>query len=87
MVAAGGWYYFGGGLEQQADRTLQDIHNKVAADAVAQYGIAQRNGSAMDTCVQAGLVAASFLQAKDEANYQQWKQTEKADCSRAGIEK
>ncbi len=29
-----GWYYFGGGLESQADRTIQDIQNKVAADAV-----------------------------------------------------
>jgi len=35
--------------------------------------------------VHAGLVAASYLQAKDEANYGIWKQTESKDCSRAGI--
>jgi hypothetical protein len=66
---------------------MQDIQNKVAADAVVQYGIAQRNGSAMDACVQAGLVAAAYLQAQDEANYQRWKLTEKADCAKAGIDK
>lgn len=87
FVALWGWYYFGGGLEQQADRTMQDITNKVAADAVAQYGIASRNGSPIDICVQAGMVSAAYLQAKDEANYQRWKQTEKSDCSKAGIEK
>ena len=87
LMGVSGWYYFGGGLETQANRTMQDIQNKVAADAVAQYGIAQRNGSAIDVCVQAGFVTAAYLQAKDEASYQQWKQTEKADCAKAGIEK
>jgi len=87
LVGAYGWYYFGGGLESQANQTMQDIQNKVAADAVAQYGIAKRNGSGIDVCVQAGLVAAAYLQAQDEPNYQQWKQTEKADCAKAGIEK
>ena len=87
LVALWGWYYFGGGLERQADQTMRDIQNKVAVDAVAQYGIAQRNGSAMDVCVQAGLVTAAYLQAQDEANYRKWKQTEKADCAKAGIEK
>ncbi|MEQ1908020.1 MAG: hypothetical protein ABMA15_04315 [Vicinamibacterales bacterium] len=87
LMGVSGWYYFGGGLESQANRTMQDIQSKVAADAVAQYGIAQRNGSAMDVCVQAGFVTAAYLQAQDEANYQRWKQTEKADCAKAGIEK
>lgn len=87
LMGVSGWYYFGGGLESQATRTMQDIHNKVAADAVAQYGIASRNGAAMDVCVQAGLVVAAYLQAKDEASYQQWKRKERADCAKVGIEK
>ncbi len=79
------WYYIGGGLENQAARDLQKIQDKVAADAVTQYEIAKRNGSQIDACVQAGMVAAAYLQAKDEAHYQQWKQTEKADCAKAGV--
>ncbi len=85
MIGGFGWYYFGGGLEQQADRSLDQIKDKVAADAVVQYGIAKRNGTAMDACVQAGLVAASYLQAQNEVSYQEWKQIEKADCARAGL--
>jgi len=65
--------------------TPQAIYNKVSSDAVAQYGIAKRNGAKMDICVHAGFVAAAFMQAKDEANYRQWKQTETVDCAAAGL--
>jgi hypothetical protein len=82
-----GWYYFGGGLETQTTRSLQEIKDKVAADAVAQYGIAKRNGTAIDACVQAGMVGAAYLQAQNEPQYQRWKQTEKADCAKAGIDR
>lgn len=86
VVAVGvGWYFLGGGLEKQAAKDLQGIHNQVAADSVKQYEIAKRNGSAMDVCVQAGFVTAAYLQAKDESNYRIWKITEDADCTRAGI--
>lgn len=76
LVAMGlmGWYFWGGGIEK-----------KVAQDAIKQYEIAKRGGSAIDVCVQAGIVSASFLQAKDESNYQQWKEQEERDCRRAGI--
>lgn len=79
------WFFFGGGLEQQAAKDMKRIQNKVAADVVQQYGIAQRNGTAMDRCVQAGIVTAAFLQAQDEPNYQQWKTIEKNDCRSAGL--
>jgi hypothetical protein len=52
---------------------------------VTEYGIAKRNGNSMDACVQAGFVAAAFLQAKDEASYRQWKDTETLDCKTAGL--
>jgi hypothetical protein len=68
------WWLWGGGVE-----------DKVAADAVAQYGIAKRNGAPLDVCVQAGMVVAAYLQAKDETHYQQWKQTEKEDCAKIGL--
>jgi len=68
------YYFWGGGVE-----------NKVATDAVDQYHIAVRNGTPMDRCVHAGLVSAAYIQAKDEANYKEWKAREKADCAAAGV--
>ena len=35
---------------------MQTIRNQVAVDAVAQYRMAKAHGTAMDTCVAAGLV-------------------------------
>lgn len=64
---------------------LQETHDKVARDAVDQYNIAARSGTTMDRCVQAGLVAAAFLQAQDQSNYAQWKSTEQSDCAAAGV--
>jgi hypothetical protein len=85
IVAASAWYFFGGGMEKQAGKDLEAIEKTVASDAVTQYQIAKRNGSAMDACVQAGMVSAAFLQAKDEGSYKTWKATEKADCATAGV--
>lgn len=81
------WFFFGGGLEKQAAKDLQGIQDKVASDSVRQYEIASRSGNAIDVCVQAGMVAAAYLQAKDEANYQTWKRIESTDCARAGLPK
>jgi hypothetical protein len=64
---------------------MQDIEDKVAKDAVDQYDIAARSGNAIDRCVHAGLVAAGYLQAKDEAHYKTWKATERRDCRAAGM--
>ena len=47
---------------------------------------ARRNGTPMDVCVQAGLVSAAYLQAQDETGYKRAKETEKADCARAGLQ-
>jgi hypothetical protein len=74
-------------VEEQTAATMGQIEQKVATDAVAQYDIAKRNGDPIQTCVQAGMVSAAFLQAKDETNFNQWKATEKADCAKAGMPK
>jgi hypothetical protein len=70
--------------ETVADR-MERISQKVAADAVERYLIAKRQGDKLQTCVQAGMVSASFLQAKDEYEYTKWKAIEKADCRAAGM--
>ena len=79
------WFLFGGGLDQQAATSMTNIQDKVAADAVDQYHIAEKGGDAIQICVQAGLVAAAYLQAKDEPHYLQWQQVKKADCTKAGM--
>ena len=78
-------YFFGGGIEEQAARDLQKIENQVAADAVKQYEIAKRSGSAMDAYVQAGMAAAAFLQANDEKNYKKWKDIEAKEAKNVGL--
>ena len=66
---------------------MRKIENKVAEDAVKQYEIAKRQGDQIAICVHAGLVAAAYIQAKDEPNYQRWKGIEEADCRAAGMPK
>jgi len=79
------WYFEGGGLDKQVVNDMQRIENKVAIDTVTQYQIAKRQGDPIQICVQASLVSAAYLQAKDESNYQKWKKTEGEDCRLAGI--
>ncbi len=69
-----GWYLLGGGIEQH-----------VAKDAKKQYEMTKRQGNAIEQCVQAQFVAAAYLQAKDEVNYQKWQRIKQQDCSNAGL--
>jgi hypothetical protein len=79
------WFYFGGGLEQQAAKQMEKIEDQVALDAVKQYEIAKRSGSAMDAYLHSGLAAAAYLQAQDEVNYKKWKDIEKEEAKNAGM--
>ena len=72
---------------QAIDNEMAKINNKVADDSIKQYEIVKRNGSAMESCVHAGFVAAAYIQAKDEANYKIWHDIEISDCAKAGINK
>lgn len=76
-------YFFEGGIENDATSELQEIESQVAQDLILEYQMAKRNGSAVDACVHAGLVAAAFLQANDEANYRKWKGIETEECRKA----
>lgn len=80
-------WFSGGGIEKQTASSMAKIHSQVATDAVDKYNISKRQGDAMQICVQAGIVGAAYLQAKDEVNYQAWKKTEAQDCKRAGLVK
>ncbi len=76
-LLGGGYWFF--------KPDMGDIERQVAEDAVAQYEIAKRGGDKMQTCVQAGMVSAAYLQAKDEEKYNEWKATEKMDCRAVGM--
>lgn len=87
LVFMGGliWYFFLGGLNRHAASEMGRIEQQVAGDQVQQYGIAKRGGSSMEACVHAGMVAAAYIQAKDEGNYRRWKEIERGDCAAAGL--
>ena len=68
------WYFLLGGLE-----------SSVADDLTEEYEIAKRSGDAMQMCVHAGIVAAAYLQAQDDANYRYWQNVESSDCAAAGL--
>lgn len=67
--------------------SMKDIQQQVASDSVKAYELSKKAGDKMEICVKAGMVAESYNQAHDEANYLSWKQIEKADCELAGIPK
>ena len=75
------------GCDQAVEAQMDSTYDKVSSDMVAQYDIAKKQGDAMQTCVQAAMVSAAYLQAKDEAKYNEWKAIEKTDCKAAGIDK
>ena len=66
-------------IDEQVKNEMQKIENEVAIDAEKQYYIAKKGGDKMQTYVQAGMVAAAYLQAKDEVNYNKWKAIEKQE--------
>lgn len=74
-------------MAQAAQSQVDSISVQVAKDAEAQYEIAKRQGDKMQICVQAGMVSAAHLQAKDEANYSKWKDIQDVDCQAAGLPK
>lgn len=79
------WFYFGGGLESVANNKMQKIENKVAVDAEKEYYIAKRQGDKMQVYTQASFVAAAYLQAKDEPNYNKWKAIQDSCAATVGL--
>jgi hypothetical protein len=68
-------------IQDQLDVEMDLIYQKVAQDSVDQYFIVKRQGDSVSICMQASMVSAAYLQAKDEANYQKWKRIESEDCA------
>ena len=80
-----GYMVYGGGIQRDVDEMTKTVEQQMAADSVAQYNITKQSGTAMDQCAHAGLVAATYLQAKDQSSYANWKAVERRDCDAAGV--
>ena len=65
--------------------TLSSMKDDVARDAEHQYELADQSGNKIDKCVQAGMVAAAYLQADNADKYREWVSTRNLDCAVAGI--
>ena len=72
-------------IPKTAEQYMQDNAYKVAADYIEKYEIALIQGDEIQICVQAGLVSAAFLNAKDQEQYNKWKSIEANRCEEAGI--
>lgn len=73
------------GKQMAAEDPMKAIYQKVSIDAEIQYNMVVKNGSPVDQCVHAGMVAATHLQANDEQKYKHWKDIEKQDCTIARV--
>lgn len=67
------------------DITMESTYQKVINDAIQQYEIVKRTGNEIESSVQAGIVAAAYLQAKDEINYNKWNAIQKQHDKAAGL--
>ncbi len=67
---------------QAAFNFMDDVNEKVVRDAEREYQIASASGGSVDRCVQAGMVAAAYLQAHNQPSYQSWKMREEMECHR-----
>jgi hypothetical protein len=72
-------------ITDQSAELMDTIELHVAEEAEAQYQMVQRSGTVIDMCMQAGMVAAAWLQARDAAKYDFWKDIEAKTCANAGV--
>jgi hypothetical protein len=72
-------------MSTMLSNSIDSIELEVANEAIDQYDIAKRNGDKLQAYLQAGIISAAFLQAKDEENYKKWKNIEKQEAKNVGI--
>jgi hypothetical protein len=67
-------------INRQAKLEMSRIEHQVVDDQIEQLKITVKHGSPMEICVQAWMVTAALLQAKNEAGYAAWKKVERKAC-------
>ena len=73
-------------FSNSVQKEMDSIYRQVINDSIEQLEIAIKGGDKIDICVQAGMVSASYLQAKDEEGYLRAKKLEKKVCRSAGLD-
>ncbi len=66
-------------------KELDDINLTTALEMEAQYKIVSAGTDKMEMYVHAGICAAAWAQAKDEAKYKEWKAIEAQLAKEAGL--
>ena len=64
---------------------VNNLYEQVAKDSEESYYIALRSGNTMDAYLQAGIIAQSYLQAKNEAAYIYWDNIHKDLAKKLGL--
>lgn len=89
-VAAVSWWY--GRVvvlpsnETEPARKLQEsVDTSLIRQATRQYELVVANGTKIERCVHAGLVANAYLHAMQEDGYKAWSAVKKRDCEAAGL--
>ena len=68
-------------FDYNIESEMDNIYNQVIQDELDKWEIVLKGRDKMEICVQAQMVAAAYLQAKDEGNYLQWKKIEETACA------
>ncbi len=84
-IFAAGWVATNRNEGRATQSAMDNINAQVLADSIRKYQMAKASGTAMDACVQAGMVKAAALQANSAAAFQQYTAIEKVDCAAAGL--
>jgi len=64
---------------------MKNIAIQMALEEERKFKLVNENGSSMDMCVHAGIVALAWLQTENSERYKQWKEIEKKACKAAGV--
>ena len=73
------------GCTSPEEKELQDIHQQVIKDAIAQYENIKKTDDKIEICVYARMVTAAYTQANNKTEADKWKIIEDQDCKKAGI--
>lgn len=89
-VAAGAWW-FGRTVivpsdpAERAQKFKETVNASVIQQATREYQLVAANGTKIEKCVHAGLVANAYLNAMEEGEYKTWVAVKKRDCEEAGV--
>lgn len=70
---------------ERAQKFKETVNASVIQQATREYQLVAANGTKIEKCVHAGLVANAYLNAMEEGEYKTWVAVKKRDCEEAGV--